>query len=210
MKDDWRLQIDFLEDGHADAMIDRLDARELEDDLSEAFYDRVIVTRNEATVFLYAGNREQAESARKLVEAYAQRENEDLEVGFTRWHPLAHDWMPADEPLPDEAEERIAEHHARIARERKESEEQGYPEWEVRIDLPSREDADEFSDRLRDRGLPVVERWRYVLIGAADEDGANMLAELSRAEAPPGSKVAVQGTWRDIYKTLYSPFSFFG
>ncbi|HXR30093.1 MAG TPA: hypothetical protein VN752_03000 [Solirubrobacterales bacterium] len=135
MNDDWRLQIDLREDGYADGLIDRLDARELQDDLSEAFHDRVIVTRNGATVFLYAGDRKQAESARKLVEAYAQREEEDLSASFTRWHPLAAEWMPADEPLPDDAAERAAEHHARIAREREEVEEQGYPEWEVRVDF---------------------------------------------------------------------------
>jgi len=211
LNDDWRLQIDFREDGYADALIDRLDARELQDDLSEAFHDRVIVTRNDATVFLYAGDRKQAESARELVEAYAQREEEELSVDFTRWHPLAGDWMPADELLPDDAAERAAEHHARIARERKEAEEQGYPEWEVRVDLPSRKDADEFADRLRDKGMPTVQRWKYVLIGASDEDSAKALAELSRVEAPTGSKVVVQGTWRDIYNdTMPSPFSFVG
>ncbi len=210
MNDDWRLQIDFREDGYADALIDRLDARELQDDLSEAYHDRVIVTCNGATVFLYAGDREQAESARKLVEAYAQREEEDLAVDFTRWHPLAGEWRPADEALPDDAAERAAEHQARIGREREEAEAQGYPEWEVRVDLPSHQSADEFADRLRDQGLPTVQRWKYVLIGASDEDSANALAERTRAEAPAGSKVVVQGTWRDIYKaTVRSPFSFF-
>lgn len=119
--------------------------------------------------------------------------------------------MPADGPLPDDDTERVAEHHARIARERKEAEEQGYPEWEVRVDLPSRKDADEFANRLRDKGLPTVQRWKYVLIGASDEDSANALAEISRAEAPVGNKVVVQGTWRDIYKDMMrSPFSFIG
>lgn len=211
MSDDWRLQVEFQEDGYADAMLDRLDARELQDDLSEAFHDRVVVTCNDATVFLYAGDREQAESARKLVEAYALREEEELEIELRRWHTLADEWMPADEQLPDEAAEMVAEHQVRIAKERQESEEQGYPEWEVRVDFPSREDADEFAERFRAKGLPTVQRWKYVLIGAGDEEGANTLAELSRAEAPAGSRVAVQGTWRDTYKDrLRSPFSFFG
>ena len=211
MNDDWRLQIDFQEDGRADAMIDRLDARELEHDLSEAFHDRVIVSGEGATVFLYAGDREQAESARAFVEAYAQREEEELTIDFRRWHTLADEWMPADEPLPAEAAERAAEIQLRIAEERKLCEEQGYPEWEVRIDFPTRGDADEFAERFREKGLPVVERWRYVLLGAADENGAQELGELSRAEAPAGSKVAVQGTWGDIYKDkLRSPFAIFG
>ncbi|HEX5928794.1 MAG TPA: hypothetical protein VFY48_05315 [Solirubrobacterales bacterium] len=210
MSDDWRLQVDFRDDGHADAMLDRLDARELEHELSAAFHDRVAVTRNKATVFLYAGDREQAEKARALVEAYARREDEDLGVELTRWHGVADEWRPTGEPLPDEAAERVAEVQARVAGERKESEEQGYPEWEVRIDLPSRGDADEMAERLRAKGLPVVERWRYLLLGAGDESGARDLGELCRAEAPEGSKVTVQGTWRDAFDDLYgNPFAIF-
>jgi hypothetical protein len=211
MNDDWRLQIDFREDGYADALVDRLDARELEGDLSEAFHDRVIVTRNEATVFLYAGDREQAERARKLVESFAQREQEELDVDFTRWHPLAAEWKPADEPLPADAAAQLAEHEARIAGERKEVEDQGYPEYEVRVDLPSHGAAEEFADRLREEGLPTVHRWKYVIVGASDEDQAKALAERIRGEAPAGSAVAVQGTWRDIYKDrLPNPFAFLG
>jgi len=66
--DDWRLQVGFREDGIVDAMQDRLDAEELEHDLSETFQDRVIVSRNEATIFLYTGDREQAERARALAD----------------------------------------------------------------------------------------------------------------------------------------------
>jgi len=46
MNDDWRLQIDFVEENFADALHDRLDAEELEHDLGRAFADRVIVSRN--------------------------------------------------------------------------------------------------------------------------------------------------------------------
>ena len=211
MNDDWRLQVDFREDGYADALVDRLDARELEDDLSEAFHDRVIVTRNEATVFLYAGDREQAERARKLIMDFARREQEDLDVDFTRWHPLAAEWRSADEPLPKDAAAQVAEHQARVASERKEVEEQGYPEYEVRIDLPSREQAEEFADRLREEGLPTVHRWKFVIVGATDEDHADALAKRIQGEVPAGAEVLVQGTWRDIYKDrLPNPFAFLG
>ncbi len=210
MNDDWRLQVDFVEEGFADGLLDRLDARELEHDLSQAFHDRVIVTRDGTTVFLYAGDREQAERARRLVEAYAQQESEKLEVDFRRWHPLAEDWRPADEPLPEDAAARATEHQARIARERQEVEEQGYPAFEVRVDLPSRGEAEEFADRLRDEGLPTVQRWRYVLIGAGDEDVANSLAERIRDEAPAGSQVVAQATWREARDDLPHPFAFLG
>lgn len=211
MNDDWRLQIDFVEQNFADALHDRLDAEELEHDLSSAFRDRVIVSSNGTTVFLYAGDRDQAEKARTLVERLTKEDEEQVNVTFTRWHPEAEEWRPADEPLPEDAEDRAAEHAAKVARERQESAESGEPEYEVRIDLPSHKEAEEFAERLEGEGLPTVHRWKYVLVGAADEDGANQLAERIRGEAPPGSSVAVEGTWREAYaERLRSPFWFLG
>jgi hypothetical protein len=211
MNDDWRLQIEFVDEGPADALQDRLDARELEHDLSDAFHDRVIVSRDETTIFLYAGDREQAEKARALVERLAQEDKEEVEIDFTRWHPEAEEWRPADEPLPGNAEARTAEHAARDAHERAESEEDGHPQWEVRIDLPSREDAKELVERLRSEGIPTVHRWKYVLVGANDEDTVNQLAERIRSEAPPGSSITVEGTWREAYaERPPNPFAFLG
>jgi hypothetical protein len=211
MNDDWRLQIDFVEENFADALHDRLDAEELEHDLSRAFHDRVIVSRNGTTVFLYAGDREQVEKARALVERLAREDGEEINASFTRWHPEAEDWRPADQPLPQDAEARAAEHSARVAHERQESQESGDPEYEVRIDLPSHKDARELAERLDAEGLRSVHRWKYVLLGAADEDGANQLAERIRGEVPPGSKVVVEGTWSEAYaERSRSPFWFLG
>ncbi len=216
MNDDWRLQIDFRADGIDDALLDRLDARELEDDLSEAYHDRVIVTRNETTVFLYAGDREQAEAARKLVEEFARREEEEMTVDFRRWHSVAQSWKDANLPLPADDTTRAAEHRERIAAERKEVEEQGYPDYEVAVELSSDEEADELADRYRAEGFPTVQRWRFVLIGVTDVDHAQATAERVRAEVPPGTSVVVQGSLRDIESTMNefkvssvtSPFSF--
>lgn len=211
MNDDWRLQIDFVEEGPLDALHDRCDAEELEHDLSDAFHDRVVVSNNGTTIFLYAGDREQAEKAQKLVERLSAEDEEEVTISFTRWHPEAEEWQAADEPLPQDAQGQEAEHAARVARERKESEANGYPEYEVRVDLPSRGEAKELAERLGAEGLPAVHRWKYVLLGATDEDTANQLAERVRGEAPPGSTVAVEGTWREAYaERSRSPFSFLG
>jgi hypothetical protein len=211
MNDDWRLQIDFVEEGFGDALHDRLDAEELEHDLSNAFQDRVIVSNDGTTIFLYAGDREQAEKAQKLVERLTAEDGEEVKVSFTRWHPEAEEWRPADEPLPDDAAAKAEEHGARVAREREESAENGSPEYEVRVDLPSHKEAREFAERLQAEGLPTVHRWKYVLLGAADEDSANRLAERIRGEVPAGSSVAVEGTWSEAYaERPHSPFWFLG
>ncbi|HET9592450.1 MAG TPA: hypothetical protein VFP17_05990 [Solirubrobacterales bacterium] len=211
MNDDWRIQIDFVEEGPMDALHDRLDAEELQHDLSRAFHDRVIVSRDGTTIFLYAGDREQAEKAKALVERLAREEGEEIDVSFTRWHPEAEEWRPADEPLPEGTDARAAEHAERVARERGETAGDGRPEYEVRIDLPSHEDAKELAERLSAEGLRSVHRWKYVLLGAADEDSANQLAERVRNEAAPGSTVAVEGTWPEAYaERPHSPFWFLG
>lgn len=211
MNDDWRLQIDLHEEDHAHALTERLDAEQLEHDLSDAFHDRVIVSRDGARVFLYAGTREQAGLARDAVEADAKQHGWTVDVELRHWHPTAEDWEDPDKPLPEGDAAKLAEHEALIAREREETARTGHPEFEVRVDLPSRHDAVRFSEQLREEGLPMVHRWRFLLVGATDEDMAKELAERIRAEAPPGSRVKVEGTWAAAYaERPPNPFAVLG
>ena len=211
MNDDWRLEVDFDDSSHIGPLVERLDARELEHELSEAFHDRVIVSRNDDVVFLYAGTREQAEAARELVLKLARENEWKLEVDFKRWHTIADEWMDPDLPLPDNEAARQAEHETLFAAERRQTEETGHPEFEVRVDLPSLHDAHEFADTLRGEGLPVVHRWKYLLVGVTDEDSGKALAERIRSEAPEGSRVAVEGTWSAVNaERPSSPFAIFG
>lgn len=203
MNDDWRLQVDLQDPSHGQPLIERLDTRELKHDLSDAFHDRVIVTRDDARLFLYAGSREQAEAARELLIRLAGEHGWSVEVELRRWHPSAEDWEDPDKPLPDSERSKRAEHEALMAAERKQTEERGYPEFEVRVDLPSRHDALELAKRLKSEGLPVVHRWRFLLIGATDEDSARDLAERIRSETSDGSRVKVEGSWKAAYAELH-------
>jgi hypothetical protein len=211
MNDDWRLQVDPQDPSHAQALSERLQARELEHDLSNAFHDRVIVSRDGDQVFLYAGSREQAESARELLLSLAQQHGWELDIELKHWHPTAEDWEDPDVPLPANDAAKLAEHEAMIAAERKQVEETGHPEFEVRVDLPSRHEAIQLAERLRNEGLLPVHRWKYVLIGATDEDNAKALAKRIKDEAPPGSKVSAEGTWQAAYdERPPNPFAFLG
>jgi hypothetical protein len=211
MNDDWRLQVDFHEEEHIRSLLERLGARELEHDLSEAFHDRVIVSRDGDRVFLYAGTREQAESAGKLIDQLAAEHSWTVDAELRHWHPTAEEWEDPDLPLPGGDAAMAAEHAALIAAERRETEERGYPEFEVRIDLPSRHDAVHFEERLRGEGLPAVRRGKYLLVGATDEDAAKALAERIGAEAPGESSVKVEGTWKAaLAEQPPNPFAIFG
>ena len=211
MNDDWRLQIDVHQEDDARALTERLEAERLEHELSDAFHDRIVVSRDGARVFLYAGTREQAERARDVVEAEAKQHGWAVDVDFRHWHPTAEEWEDPDEPLPDGDAARLAEHETLIAREREETAMTGHPEFEVRADLPSRHDAVRFSEQLRAEGLPAVHRWKFLLVGATDEDMAKELAERIEGEAPPGSKVKVEGTWAAAYgERPPNPFAVLG
>lgn len=211
MNDDWRLQVDLHDSSHPQQLVEQLEARELEHDLSDAFQDRVIVSRDDATIFLYAGSREQLESARKLVVTLDEQNGWSADLDMKRWHPIAEDWEDPDKPLPVSEADEQAERRKLMADERREGEENGYPEFEVRVDLPSRHDAIRLCEQLCDEGLPVVRRWKFLLLGAWDEDSAKALAERIRGEAPADARISVEGTWQAAYaERPPNPFAFLG
>ncbi|MGN6586302.1 MAG: hypothetical protein ACTHKT_02365 [Solirubrobacterales bacterium] len=202
MNDDWRLQIDFREEGHADALLERFQAGELQHDLKNSFHDRAIVTRDGARVFVYAGDRGQAEQARTLIANLAQQHDWTLESDLSRWHPVAEEWEPVGAPLPRDLASKAAERAELMARERQQTEERGSPEFEVLIELPSHREAHELAERLVKEGLPCARRWKYVAVGTTDEDSAKRLAERIRTEAPTESKVSVAGTPQAVFADL--------
>jgi hypothetical protein len=211
MNDEWRLQIDVQDESHMESLVERLDAQEAEDELSGAFEDRVIVSRDGSRVFAYAETREQAEAARGVVAALASERDWAIEAELTHWHPASERWEAPDLPLPADDAARLAEHTELIAAERRESAERGAPGFEVRVDLPSHGEAARFAEQLRSEGLPAVRRWKYLVVGAADEESAKRLAERLRAEAPGGSEVTAEGSGQVVWaERPANPFAIFG
>lgn len=211
MNDEWRLRIDVHDESHLESLVERLDGQELEDALSDAFHDRLIVSRDGSRVFVYAGTREQAESARELIAKLAEAHGWAVAAELTHWHPRAERWEDPDLPLPEGDAAKVAEHEELIAAERKQLEEGGEPEFEVRVDLSSHREATRFAEVLRAEGLPAVRRWRYLVVGAADEDSARALAARIESEAPRESEVTVEGSGRVAWaERPPNPFAVFG
>jgi len=170
---------------------------------------RLAVTHNGDQVFLYADSQVAAEQARAAVQQALGAAGLDGTLSVLRWHPLEERWEDAAKPLPLSEEQRAGE-HARLEREEtEESEHAGYPEWEVRVTLPSHHDARAFAARLRDVGIPVNQRWRHLLVGANDEDDAAALAERIRREAPAGSEIHSEGNGLPYWGQLH-PFAYLG
>ncbi|HET8976749.1 MAG TPA: hypothetical protein VFN87_01235 [Solirubrobacteraceae bacterium] len=211
MNDDWRLRIDLREKGFAHQLGELLDAEELEHDLVRNFHDRVVVSVDDSQVFCYTGSRAQAESAEQLIRRLAERHNWPIEVQLTHWHSEAERWEDPDEPLPATPAATEEEREERVADEREESAEQGYPEMELRIQCVSRDQARELADRLEAEGIPNVHRHNYVLVGATDEDSAQALADRLRGELPADTTVTVEFNRRAVYDNrLWSPFAVLG
>jgi hypothetical protein len=211
MNDDWRLRIDLHEHSFAHQLSEALDAVEIEHQLERSFHDRVVVSVDDSEVFCYAGTRAQAEAAEALIRQLLADHGWEAVIDLAHWHPVAEQWENPDEPLPDSEADAAGERAERVAAERAESADQGYPEFEVRIQCGSRAQAGELSDKLEHEGIPNVHRWSYVLVGATDEQGAQQLAERLRTEVPTGTEVTVGLNQLAIWENRpASPFAVLG
>ncbi len=211
MNDDWRVEIVAADPGQALLLVEGLGGGSPGHTLGAAFHDKVIVSREEDHVFLYAETRGQAEAARGAAARIAAENDWDMDSSLSHWHPESDRWEGPDKPLPETDAARAAEHQELVAAERREVEEGAPPQWEVRVDLPSHGDAGRFEERLRAEGVPSVRRWKYLVVGAADEDTARRLAAQLEEEAPPGSEVTVEGGAEAVYdERPPNPFAIFG
>jgi hypothetical protein len=208
MSDDWRIEVGLFEHGRAHALTERLAAGKLSDDLEEEFGKRLVVSADPPNVFVYTGDRQQAEAAEAKIREVAAEHGWDIEIELRHWHPIAEEWEDPDDPLPATDAEQSAEHQELLAHEREDSGVRGYPEYEVRIECPSHRDTVKLDRRLHEEGFPTVRRWKYLLVGAADEDSANALAERLRGEAPKGSTVTAEASLRQTYDDEPSRGSF--
>ncbi|MGI8714231.1 MAG: hypothetical protein ACR2NR_13860 [Solirubrobacteraceae bacterium] len=211
MNDDWRLRIDLRQHAAAYRLSELLGGVEIEHDLESTYHDRVVVSVDDSEVFCYTSTRAQAEAAEQLIRRLAADNDWGLDVELCHWHPVSEQWESPDKPLPSTDADTDRERAERVAAERAESAQQGYPEYEVRVQCGSRGEAGELSAKLEQEGIPNLHRWSYVLIGATDEDSAESLAQRLRAEAPDARAVTVEPNVRAMWdERPGNPFAVLG
>lgn len=213
MADDFRIVVEFEDEGGGLHLGRLLSEREFASEVREQLGDGVLVTRDGPCVFLYAATSSQAAAARKTVaEVLAEHEMQASVSPVERWHSAEERWEDATAPVPMSAEETEAERERARRQEAREAEESGYADWEVRVDLPSHGEAVDFADRLEAEGItPITRRWKYVLIGTATEEDAQALAERLRGEAPTGASVRAEPSATIAWEVAGgNPFSLFG
>ncbi|MDX6606157.1 MAG: hypothetical protein QOD14_697 [Solirubrobacterales bacterium] len=197
-RDEWRVEVALDKEQHLDSLSDRLHELQLDNEARKRLGGSVIVTRDGRFLFIYAWHEESAQEAERVVKDIMDHEKLIGQVRLMRWHPVAEEWKDADESLPDD--------EAALAEEMQEHEREGTSEahrygeygWEVVIDLPHIRDTLPLAKKLRDEGLPVKRRFRYLLVGAATEDDAIELGKRLEGEVPEGSHVGVRGNPDDM------------
>lgn len=212
MHDEYRIRVEVPRE-RAHDFLRALESHERDGGTSVPSPEHVAVSHEEGHVFLYADSSEEAGRARAVVEAVLAEQGISADTSSWRWHPEEDRWEDASLPLPSTAAEHAAEHERLEQEETEESEQAGYPEWEVRITLPTRHDARTFAEKLEGEGIPVQSHWRHLTLGANDEDDARALAERLRAEAPQGSTLDVEGAAWPMWVKLHDParpFAIFG
>ena len=191
MNDDWRIRVD-VEDEHAEGLLERLgldlsfEARRLAEELEGR---RLVVSRDDETLFVYAGSKLEAERARDIIEAELRETGLQGRVG-----PIEH-WLADADHWDDEPAEKF-EPEQEVLRE-------GLSPWEVRLEAGSADEGETLAAKLAADGYSVVRRYRFVLVGADSEDAARELAERLHGEAEASGQL--------VYETLpQNPFAIFG
>lgn len=211
MNDDFRIVITVDGDGVLGELLERVRAGGLEREAAETLGDRIVLSRDDDRLLVYAASEGDVAAARSALEALAGRHGLRVtDAGpVERWHPEEERWEDASVPLPETDAEHEVERARHRRHERRHSERTGVPQWEVLVTLTSEEAARRWAGSLEDEGVHVVRRGRHVMAGAPSEDDARTLAARLEAEAPEGSRLEVQGNGQAWWSSLH-PFAVFG
>jgi hypothetical protein len=211
MNDDWRVQVTCPTGATAADLGEQLRAGEFQHNLQDTAGERVVVSVDGHELFLYAGTRAQAQRAAEAVRSLAASSSVTVRTELRRWHPVSEEWVDADLTLPESQSAVAAEHAEVIAAEDEEQAHLRHSEYEVRVGTGSHRATLELADALRQQGIPCLRRWRFLLVGAADEDAANALAERIRALAPADAKIQVEASYDTVLaEGPANPFAVFG
>ena len=189
-QDDWRIRIELPDEAGAQDLLGRLglretDAEELADDLRE---QRLAVSQDGDTVFVYAATGMQAEQAARIIESELD------DQGLTPSRFVTERWLQDEERWNDDPEQPDIE---------EELLERGYAPWEVRVEAESLREAHDLSEQLRSEGYDVSRTFTYVIAGARTREEAVELARRIHGEVEPGGEL--------VYEVQpQNPFAVFG
>jgi hypothetical protein len=190
--DDWRVTISVSGQAPAGQAQQSFSLSQVEEDIRGQVGRSVAVGAGDAQIFLYAGTETAARDAERIALAVLDQHGIAAEPALHRWHPIEEQWETPDVPLPQNEAERQAEHQRLEDTETAESLATGKPQWHVRVELGSHHHAVTLARTLEHEGRAVVRRWKFLIVGASNEDQARELAEQIKQEAPPDATVIAE------------------
>lgn len=189
-RDDWRIRIELPDEEGARGVLERIglarrDAEELAEELRT---QRLAVSQDGDTVFVYAASGMQAEQAARVVEQELQDE------GWTPTRFVTERWLGEEERWDDDPREPDTE---------EELLQRGFAPWEVRVETKTLAEARDLTERLESDGYNVSRTFTYVIVGAESRADAAELARRIHGEVEPGGEL--------VYEVQPSnPFAVFG
>lgn len=189
-QDDWRIRIELPDEEGAHGFLERMhlargDAETLADELRE---QRLAVSRDGNTIFVYTASAMQAEQASRVIE-------QDLQHGgLTPDRLVTEHWLASEERWDDDAPEPPTDED--LVR-------RGYAPWEVRVECETLGEARRLEEELANEGYGVSRTFTYVIAGTETRDQAVELARRVHGDVEPGGEL--------VYEVQPSnPFAVFG
>jgi hypothetical protein len=189
---DWRVTISLTDPAQIEQARRSFSQHEVAEDARRKLGRSVAVGAGDSQIFLYAGTEVAARDAERVAREILTSQGIRAEFALHRWHPIEEEWEDPDVAMPQTEAERQAEHQRLEEAETAESVATGIAQWEARVEFPSHHEAVELADKLRSEGRTVIRRWRFLVVGANNEDDARELAEQIKREAPPDALVQAE------------------
>jgi len=184
--------ISLADQAHTEPARRSFSEREVEQDVHLRLGRNIVVGAGDSQIFLYAGTENAAREAERMARDVLAEDGIEAELTLDRWHPIEEQWESPDVAMPRTEAERQAEHQRLEDAETAVSLASGTAQWQARASLPSHREAVALAHTLEGEGRAVVRRWKFLVVGANNEDDAEELAEHIRREAPPGATVRAE------------------
>jgi hypothetical protein len=189
---DWRVTISLSGQANVEQARQSFSEQEVEQDVRRRLGHNIVIGAGDSEIFLYAGTELAAREAERTAREVLGQLGIEAEFTLHRWHPIEEEWQSPDVAMPQTEAERQAEHQRLEAAETVESIDAGTSLFQVRAELPSHREAVDLAHKLQGEGYTVVRRWKFLIVGASNDDDARALAEHIRQEAPADAEVTAE------------------
>jgi hypothetical protein len=201
MAEDWRVTATFTDEAHVDRAAQAVHEHDVEDDVRHRLAHGVMLSADGPTLYLYADSEDAAREAERVTHKVLAQQQLTAKLTLDRWHPDTEEWEDPSLPMPDAAHTEKAQHQHQVDNETELSRTTGHPAVTVRANLPSHRDAVELAQQLQAKNYPVIRRWKYLFLGASNDDEAAALTKMLKARGPAGTTVHTEPNYYAYFGT---------